>query len=591
MADLKRTRRVIFNESDFSITNSPISAFCRTYCQGICNAFNREFGTNYTPEQLSAQSATQQIWGFPLFDYDGSISDKYYFAISGSGNNYKLGMAIYLKENDEIITDLVQPAVNLYTGSSSYLNLPFYSNNYSYTAKIYNGFLIFSPIPNGYSFGGLCYTGTDSSVKEDIQNNGVPAETFLFQKVSDYSGNTYTGILKFESASNTGINALSYVVDGLFKTKKIIPYEIQAQLSSAYRDETIACRIMDKFVKFDVYICSIKNTYGNIKDFYTISNHTGSENPLVNIYNKNDNKYITTLPTVARSEKWAMLIKGVIPNEYEKYNGLPFTVYGCLACVCDNKIFVLGGGSGDSQKKFYSFDGKKWEQLPNLPFTLIRGSTSESKGTVITFDNKINVFTYTTAPQQVHRFIYNGSNWSDESTYSQLPTVRASATDNNSILIMRDYRYGKVTGSMFQYYEASSLHSFLSGLGILLYYNNEYYFFKNKTLIKQVQNNEWTIVTTIPSAYVVGGEGSYAVVYRGAIHVLGGGGSAFVTHVKWDGTEWTQVSTLPEEFNSGCAVVYRDEIHIMGTRRTGYISTTGHWRWNGTEWKKGYIND
>jgi hypothetical protein len=67
-------------------------------------------------------------------------------------------------------------------------------------------------------------------------------------------------------------------------------------------------------------------------------------------------------------------------------------------------------------------------------------------------------------------------------------------------------------------------------------------------------------------------------VYENAIHILGSNNSGNgQKHYKWDGTEWTEVSTLPYEFRSGSCVVYNDEIHIIG----GIITGNGkHYRYD-----------
>lgn len=59
------------------------------------------------------------------------------------------------------------------------------------------------------------------------------------------------------------------------------------------------------------------------------------------------------------------------------------------------------------------------------------------------------------------------------------------------------------------------------------------------------------------------------VVYNDELHVLG------LYHLKWDGTEWVEVSTMPVNEN-GCAVVFNGEIH--------YFTATAHYGWDGTQW-------
>ena len=55
-----------------------------------------------------------------------------------------------------------------------------------------------------------------------------------------------------------------------------------------------------------------------------------------------------------------------------------------------------------------------------------------------------------------------------------------------------------------------------------------------------------------------------AVVYNNELHILGGGSSSYQRyHYKWNGTSWVSVSTLPYNLYKGSAVVYNNEIHIQ----------------------------
>ena len=75
--------------------------------------------------------------------------------------------------------------------------------------------------------------------------------------------------------------------------------------------------------------------------------------------------------------------------------------------------------------------------------------------------------------------------------------------------------------------------------------------------------------------------GSIAVVYNNEIHILGSV-SYPRKHYKWNGVKWTSVSTLPYEFDYATAVVLNDEIHIIGSYSES--SQKVHYKWNGTEW-------
>lgn len=85
-------------------------------------------------------------------------------------------------------------------------------------------------------------------------------------------------------------------------------------------------------------------------------------------------------------------------------------------------------------------------------------------------------------------------------------------------------------------------------------------------------------VSTLPYDF----EGGCAVVLGGEIHILGGIDN-LKKHYKWDGNSWTSVSTLPYNFINGCAVVLNGEIHILGGDNAS-STYKKHYKWNGSKW-------
>jgi N-acetylneuraminic acid mutarotase len=66
------------------------------------------------------------------------------------------------------------------------------------------------------------------------------------------------------------------------------------------------------------------------------------------------------------------------------------------------------------------------------------------------------------------------------------------------------------------------------------------------------------------------------------IHILGVGSGGTTKHSKWDGSRWISVSTLPYDFAGGSAVVYNNEIHILGGGSSSV--DTKHYKLGGTQW-------
>ena len=81
--------------------------------------------------------------------------------------------------------------------------------------------------------------------------------------------------------------------------------------------------------------------------------------------------------------------------------------------------------------------------------------------------------------------------------------------------------------------------------------------------------------STLPYSFYYGS----AVVYNNEIHILGGDGNA-TKHYKYNGSSWTSVSTIPYNFYRGGAVVYNNEIHLLGGSGNGMV----HYKWNGSSW-------
>ena len=111
--------------------------------------------------------------------------------------------------------------------------------------------------------------------------------------------------------------------------------------------------------------------------------------------------------------------------------------------------------------------------------------------------------------------------------------------------------------------------------------NDEFMNVLNNLNMKDIQlslKSKGTILDNVlPYQFIKG----CAVVYNDEIHILGGSSSA-TSHYKWDGTSWTSVSILPYNFTIGGAVVYNNEIHILSGGGTS--SATSHYKWDGTSW-------
>ena len=94
-------------------------------------------------------------------------------------------------------------------------------------------------------------------------------------------------------------------------------------------------------------------------------------------------------------------------------------------------------------------------------------------------------------------------------------------------------------------------------------------------VLNLVSETIYTQVSTLPYNFYLGS----AVVFNNEIHILGGYENQ-LAHYKFNGNSWTQVSTLPYNFYLGSAVVFNNEIHILG----GYENQLAHYKFNGNSW-------
>lgn len=79
---------------------------------------------------------------------------------------------------------------------------------------------------------------------------------------------------------------------------------------------------------------------------------------------------------------------------------------------------------------------------------------------------------------------------------------------------------------------------------------------------------------------------SCALVYNNEIHIIGGANTNCNRfHYRWDGKKWRVASMLPCDCSKVCAVVYHNEIHIIGGVSTNNEYTTKHYKWNGVKWE------
>lgn len=208
----------------------------------------------------------------------------------------------------------------------------------------------------------------------------------------------------------------------------------------------------------------------------------------------------------------------------ESMGSLPaqFT-YGNATTWTDG-IHLFGGANQSSSNLHYVWNGSTWTQLTNLPFAWPGGS--------VVFNNEIHVFAG--GNNTAGHYKWNGSTWTKASTlphgYFLDPVIY-----NNEI-------HAVGCASTDAYYK--------------------HYKFNGST---------WTSVSSLGITFTT----NLCAVYNNEIHI-----SNQNFHQKWDGTKWSEASTLTgraRNIAGGHACVIKNKLHFIGS--------SYHAVWDGSVWR------
>ena len=199
-----------------------------------------------------------------------------------------------------------------------------------------------------------------------------------------------------------------------------------------------------------------------------------------------------------------------------------------------------------------------------------------------------------------YHYKWNGTNWTSVSTLTTNEFAETCAVIyNNEIHLLGGFNgsnaqslHHKFNGT--KWVSVSTLpRTARNGYAGFVVFNNEIHMFGGEdtsstptnTVHYKYNGSSWTSLSdTLPMGY----RGSSTVLYKNEIHLLGSSiTSYFTSHYKFNGSSWVSVSTLPiSRAQSGYTVflVYNDEIHLLG----GYASSEYlvHYSFNGSAWTK-----
>ena len=338
-------------------------------------------------------------------------------------------------------------------------------------------------------------------------------------------------------------------------------------------------------------------------------------------------------------------------SEWVEVSTLPYEFYYGSAVVYNNEIHILGGSSmSTARTKHYKWDGSSWTSVSTLPYKF-------SEGIAIVYNNEIHIMSSVESSNYTSHYKWTGSEWTEVGVLPYKLYTASAVIYNNELHVLGSYdsnhdtSHYKWNGSTWTSVSTlpqklSNGHALVVGTDIYMIQWDEFY---------KYDGTSWSTVPEVPAnvyegcsvvldgvIYVMGssvsgnrkvffsytpetetwskvgitesipmqlvaknhddlpdGVGKWesltalsssqqygcAVTYKNEVHVLGGNSSTTYTrHLKWDATNsaWVTVSALPYNFRGGCAVVVNDEIHILGSYQT--TNKTEHYKWNGSEW-------
>lgn len=228
------------------------------------------------------------------------------------------------------------------------------------------------------------------------------------------------------------------------------------------------------------------------------------------------------------------------------------------AVVYNDYLYYIGGSV--NLGSVYRFDGNSWSSVKRLPTP-----TDAKYGPAVVYNGKIHYF-YGGGDGVTH-YSYDGTDWTQEID-SPMDMGYQSA------LVYNDKMYVLGRGSMYRYDNTE-----WTLIGSLPVNTSVTTAIVHDGKIHIVGGMNATSSSKLKSHYVYDGvnwsadidlpginSGHYLVSFHGDLYSLGGTNYSYAQKMlKYTGTSWEQVATLPFEFYQGGCAVYKGEIYIIGT--------------------------
>ena len=219
-----------------------------------------------------------------------------------------------------------------------------------------------------------------------------------------------------------------------------------------------------------------------------------------------------------------------IDYEWVEKSSLPYGGNKSSVVVYNGEIHLLGGSNNTTGH--YKWDGTEWTEVSTLPYEF-------HDGCAVVYKNEIHIMGSGDSVLATNHYKWDGNEWTEASTLPYEVRESCAVTYVNDIHLFGGF-----------------------------YQPNAHYVW---------DGNEWTQSTDVPYEVSYGS----ATIYNREIHLLGSSKTESGTkHYKWDNAVWTEVSTLPVDFNAGRVVVCNGVLNLLG----GTSFPDIHYKWDGTEW-------
>ena len=302
-------------------------------CSIFCNKFNALFKSNCQVRELYSDSSSR-TFGFPIFEFNGEISQYYYFCVILKGNNINITIGTYSFEymqNMMVRTSLCDLKHLDLTQNASVHNLFNYEINITNVRSLFNSVVMFYPIFSyGYYIGGITDSRDDKDAAYDVLHNGIQSEGVFILRCKDlqnkiFSGGLTSGSAQYHSGSpyidsTINFNVNFYGNDFIYCGYKenfakqpitLNPYKMLMSHLDYGADEMIVSRIIHSEIIFETTYVSMfcKSIPGNIKNFYSALTSEKVNGPIVEIFNKNGINFYTTVTKnlLSVSTNWHLL--------------------------------------------------------------------------------------------------------------------------------------------------------------------------------------------------------------------------------------------------------------------------------------------